>query len=76
MPPVIDEEELERIREGKPELKKRNWYTTPDRIERVDAAVKEFGFKSSNKLIDRAVDWYIDSLREVKEKKKGNGNKK
>lgn len=77
MSPVIDEEELERIRSDSPEqLKKRNWQTSEARIERVDAAVKEYGFKSSNKLIDRAIDWYLEALREAKEKKGAKPNGK
>ena len=42
MSPVIDEEELERIRERvKP--KKRNWYTAPERLERVQLDRTEHG---------------------------------
>jgi hypothetical protein len=75
MAPIIDEDELERIREGGKNMGRRPWYTEAERLKKVDQAIADFGFKSSNALLDRAVDWYIQSLYEIRETKKKTAKK-
>lgn len=76
MPPVIDDESLKRFRvDEKPRMTKRNYYTEPERLALIDAAVKEHGFRSFNKFMDAASEWFIAALRE-KEAAKRKGAKK
>lgn len=65
MPPVIDDESLEKFRvTTKARMTKRNYYTEPERLALIDAAVKEYGFKSFNKFVDAASEWFIAALKE------------
>lgn len=72
MPFEIDEEKLAKFKAGKKaEMVKRNYYTDPARLAEIDAAVKEFEFKSFNKFMDAASEWFIGALNEKKAKRGG-----